>query len=305
MEHVVIDEIRHLLPPAGPAVLARLAGPVLPAVDGKRPSVRRRRQIKRTPGSHRTDHLFEPRLVGGGADERLETDLDLVDIATGASRTPSQIRQHLLVDVLRRHHRMQPDAVGTLPRHRRHVRTDDGDMNRDVGVVDRTRIEQRHHQVERVVLALELEWRAILPAPPDRPHRTDVVTHPRCRSVPIQAETTLDVGAYLRAQPQHEPTLTELRQRPRRHRSCGRASGKRHRNRCSELDALGCRGTEGHHLEGVVLGLLDEHRIETDVLCDLRQPGEIPDVERGVGFTQPRIELAERKQRFDLHRRQP
>ena len=161
-------------------------------------------------------------------------------------------------------------------------------------MVDRTRIEQRHHQVERVVLALELERRAILPAPPDRPNRTDVVTHPRCRSVPIQAETTLDVGAYLRAQPQHEPTLTELRQRPRRHRSCGRASGKRHRNRCSELDALGCRGTEGHHLEGVVLGLLDEHRIETDVLCDLRQPGEIPDVERGVGFTEPRIELAER-----------
>ena len=34
VEHVVIDEIRHLLPSAGPAVLARLAGPVLPAVDG-------------------------------------------------------------------------------------------------------------------------------------------------------------------------------------------------------------------------------------------------------------------------------
>ena len=50
-------------------------------------------------------------------------------------------------------------------------------------------------------------------------------------------------------------------------------------------------GAEGHHLEGIVLRLLDEDRIKTDVLCDLRQPGEIPDVERGVGFTQPRIEL--------------
>ena len=171
------------------------------------------------------------------------------------------------------------------------------------GVVDRTRIEHRHHQVECVVLALELEWPAILPAPPDRPHRTDVVTHPRRRSVPIQAETTLDVGAYLRAVPQHEPTLTELRQRPRRHRNSSRASGKRHGDRCPELDPFSCRGAEGHHLEGVVLGLLDEHRIETDVLRDLRQPGEVPDVERGVGFTQPRIELAEREQRFDLHRR--
>jgi len=117
------------------------------------------------------------------------------------------------------------------------------------------------------------------------------------------AETTLDVGAYLRAEPQHESTLAELRQRTRRHRNSSRASGKRHGDRCPELDPFGCRGTEGHHLEGVVLGLLDEHRIETDVLCDLRQPGEVPDVERGVGFTQPGIELAEREQRFDLHRR--
>jgi len=59
------------------------------------------------------------------------------------------------------------------------------------------------------------------------------------------------------------------------------------------------------HADIAVAVGLRGNAIATDVLCDLRQPGEVPDVERGVGFTQPGIELAEREQRFDLHRRRP
>ena len=265
-------------------------------MDGKRPSVRRRRQIKRTPGSHRTDHLFEPRLVGGGADERLETDLDLVDIATGASRTPGQIGQHLLVDVLRRHHRMQPDAVGTLPRHRRHIRTNHRDMNRNVGMVDGSRVKQRHHQVEVVMIALKLQRHLLLPAPPHRPHRPDVVTHPGCRRMPLEAVATPDVSPNLGSETEQEAPFGEFRQRPGRHRRHRRAPRKGHRHRRAELDPFGRRSSERHHLEGIILGLLHEHCVESDLLSNSGKLPEFANVEGCVGLTKPRVELAEREQ---------
>ena len=46
-----------------------------------------------------------------------------------------------------------------------------------------------------------------------------------------------------------------------------------------------------------------EHGIEADILGDLGESGELPDVEWCVGFAQPGVEFAEREQRFDPHAR--
>ena len=101
---------------------------------------------------------------------------------------------------------MRPDAVAHLAGHRAHHRVDGSQQHRDVGVVDRSGVEQRDHQVEPVVVVVDGQRHPVLPGPPDGPHGEHVVAHPRCRRSPRHAVATLDVALHLRAQTECEPT---------------------------------------------------------------------------------------------------
>ena len=105
---------------------------------------------------------------------------------------------------------MEPNAISYFAGNGAHIRPNRGDVDRDVGMVDWAWVKQRHHHVEVVVLAFELQRFAGLPCVPDGAHSVDVVTHPRCWRMPLQAIAALNVGTDLRAEPEHEATVRQL-----------------------------------------------------------------------------------------------
>ena len=117
---------------------------------------------------------------------------------------------HLLVNKAWRANRMETYSISDLARHSHHVGANRSNVDRYRRMVDRPRVKQRDHQAQVVVLALEVQLGAVLPAVPHCPHRHDVVAHPRRRSVPIHAEAAPYVATYLRAQSEYEPALRQL-----------------------------------------------------------------------------------------------
>src|SRR5579864_8757572 len=105
---------------------------------------------------------------------------------------------------------MRPQAVGDLAGNTAHIWVDRGEMNRDPWMLDRTRIEERHHETKLIVLAREVERRAILPAVPDRAERLDIFAHPWPRSRPGHAIAAFDMALHLRAKPQCEAAVREF-----------------------------------------------------------------------------------------------
>ena len=162
-----------------------------------------------------------------------------------ATRAPLDRWFDALVDEAGRADRVEANAVGDLAGDGAHVGADRRDVDGDVGVLDRTGIEQRHHQAEVVALALEPQRFAGLPGPPHRPDRADRVAHPRRRRVPLHPEPSPDMPSDLSAETEREPAAREVLQRPRRHRGDGRASRERHRHRRREPDAGGASMRRG------------------------------------------------------------
>lgn len=80
---------------------------------------------------------------------------------------------------------MRADAVADLAGQAAVVRIDRCDFYGDARVIDRTRIELRGHEGEVVVLALELERCAVLPAVPNRAQGENVFAQPRSGRGPL------------------------------------------------------------------------------------------------------------------------
>ena len=245
MQDLVVDDGREFLPPSRFRQRHRPVGFVLPAMQLEHSAIGRGRQVEGDASSNGADYRIEGRLIGCRADQRLHAHLDLSWCPASPSRTLGDRGEHRLVDEARGADRVESNPVGHLAGHGAHPRTDRRDMDRDVGVIDRARIEERHHQAEVVVLAFELQRSSFLPAGPHRPDRTDGVSHPRRRRVPLHTETPPDVTAHLGAEAEKETTTGEFRQRPRRHRGRRRRSGKSHRHRGAKLDSLRGRRPEG------------------------------------------------------------
>src|SRR5690606_20099181 len=106
------------------------------------------------------------------------------------------------------------EAVAELARQPAQVRTDSGDRDWDVGVVDRPRVEEGRHQAELVELTLVRQRRLVLPRLPDGPQGEDVVTEPRSGAEPLRGEATSDVGTNLGAQPEYEAPAGSLGEVP-------------------------------------------------------------------------------------------
>jgi hypothetical protein len=174
-------------------------------------------------------------------------------------------------------------------------------VDRDVRVLDRARIEERNHQAQVVVRALEGERRALLPRRPHRAHRPDVVAHPRPGRPVRQAEPPRDVAPHLAAEPQDEAPARELLDVPRRHRGDGGAARERHRHRGGETETRGARRGQRHDHVRIHLGLL---HCEAVVAERFHEPGVLDDaaeIERRLGGAKAGIELAERQERLDAH----
>ena len=196
---------------------------------------------------------------------------------------------------------MDTDAVGDFASDAAHDGIHGGHMDRDLGMLDRSRIEQRHHQVDVVVLALHVQRHAVLPAVPDRANGRHILAHPWAGRRPGEAVATLDMRLHLRAEAEREAAMTQLLDRPRAERGHGRAAREGDRDRGAELQRARCLCGQRHQDERIVLGLLDHQAVVADLL---EQPGIAADraeVERHFGRPQPGIDLAERQQRLEMH----
>src|ERR1700694_5810219 len=120
--------------------------------------------------------------------------------ALPALTAPPHGRQHYLLDVGWRAYWMRPDTLGDFARHLTHHRVHRRDMDGNVGMLNRARIEQGHHQIDVVMRSPEVGRRAAQPAIPARANRTHVLAHPRPGGRPGHAETSLDMGLHLRAE---------------------------------------------------------------------------------------------------------
>ena len=196
---------------------------------------------------------------------------------------------------------MGADAVGDLAGDLAHVRVDRGELDRDLGMLDRRRREQRHHQAELVMLAPEIELGPVLPALPDRPQRADIFAHPRAGRRPLHAVAALDMAFDLGAEAQREASLRQPLQGPGGERGHRRAARKGDRHRGREPDPLGRLRRQRHHDIGVVLGLLGDDPVIAERLGEPRLVADPGEVEPRRRRPQSRIERAERELGLDFH----
>ena len=196
---------------------------------------------------------------------------------------------------------MRPDALGDFTGHLTHQLVHCGEMNGNAGMLDRARIEQRHHQIDVVVRPLDVERRAVLPAIPDRANRTHILAHPRPGGRPGHAEASLDMGLHLRAEAEGKAAAGELLQRPRAHRGHGRTAGKGNRDRRAELQGPRRLGRQRQQDERIVLGFLDDQPVIADFFQQARVAGDGMEIEWQFGRAQAGIDLAQRQECFKQH----
>ncbi len=267
----------------------------------KGPDVTRCRGVERDPGA-RVAHLGDKCLRRAGrGDERLHAHPETIQGAARLLRAPAHGGQHHRPDIGGRADRVRPDSVGHLPGDRAQPGVDGGEVNRDVRMLDRPGIEQGNHQVEAVVLALEVQPGPVLPAVPYRADRLGVLAHPGGGRVPGDAVAALDVTADLSAESQGESPARELLQGPGGQRHHRRAAREGNGHRRSQPQVRGGLGGQRQQRERVVLGLLDDQAAVPDLLQQRSVAGDGPDIQGDVGCPQPGVDLAEGEQSLQSH----
>ncbi len=301
VQDVVVDVLRHLFPALRPRQQLQPVCEIAQTEMVERGAILRRRGIEGDPRA-RVAHLGRQfRLVGGRGDQRLHADLETIQRPPRLARPRPHGRQHHFLDVGRRAYRMRPDALGNFARHLTHHRVHGGEMNGNVGMLDRTRIEQGHHQIDVVMRSSYVERRAVLPAIPDHADGPHVLAHPRPGGRPGHAETSLDMGLHLRTQTEREAATGQLLQRPRAHRGHGRAARKGDRDRCAELQGPRRLGRQRQQDERIVLGFLDHQSVVADLFQQSCVGRDGMKIERDFGRAQAWVDLAQRQKRFKQH----
>ena len=153
------------------------------------------------------------------------------------------------------------------------------DMNRHVGEVVPRGSEERRHQREVVVLALEGKFSAAFrPAFENRTQRLQVLAQARHRRFPLRAVAALDVTLHLRAEAEDEAALGQSGEIPRGRGGDHGAARKRNRNRRTHFDSLGVLGDQRGGKEAVVAGLGNPDRIEARGFSGARRSGNITQI---------------------------
>jgi hypothetical protein len=196
---------------------------------------------------------------------------------------------------------MRAEAVGDLAGDLAEDRVDRREVDGDLRVLDRARVEERDHQAQPIALAAEVERLARLPGAPDGADRVHGLPHPRRGRRPAEAVATLDVPAHLRAETEREAAGGEALQRPGGERGHGGAARERHRDgRADAEPRRRLRGESGDDVR-VLLRLLDDQSVVAERLDEPRVLGDAGEVERRRRRAEPGIDLAEREQRLDDH----
>ncbi len=149
-----------------------------------------------------------------------------------------------------------------------------GNIDGDVRVADRTRIEERRHEGQLVVLAAEIKRLAGLPGMPEGPDSLDLLAQlADNRLGPGHAEAPLDVRLDLRPQTEDEAPFGGLRQVPGGVGQGGRAAGEGNRHCGAELQCLRVLGDQRARQKGVVHGLGGPDGVKTSRLSRLGDAG--------------------------------
>src|SRR5580700_1985496 len=115
------------------------------------------------------------------------------------------MRQHVVREVLGRVEGMRMETIACLARQPQDVLIESRDVDGNVGPVVMRRSEERRHQGEVVILALELELgAALVPAFENRAQGIYILAQARYRRFPLGAVAPLDVAFDLGAEPEDE-----------------------------------------------------------------------------------------------------
>ena len=150
---------------------------------------------------------------------------------------------------------VEQDTVADLSRDAEHVGVDGGDVHLHVRVRYRARVEEGRHEVEVVVVAVELYALPCLPGVPDVAQGLDVLTHTRGRRGPVHAESADDVTAHLAAESKSEASAGHGLEVPAKIGDVHGAAGEGEGDGRSQLGVLGMLGGYGERQKGVVVGL--------------------------------------------------
>ena len=150
----------------------------------------------------------------------------------------------------------QPANVGVHP----------GDVDGDVRVVDPARGKRGRHECVSIEFALKIEFRAVLPAVPNRAQGEHDLAQLGTRRLPLHAVAALIVALDLGADPQDEAARGGALQVPGRIGQRHRAARKCQGNRGAELQAVGRCRRYRQRQERVVLVLHAPYAVEAEVL---------------------------------------
>ena len=265
-----------------------------PAVELKHRVIGWRRGVERDVLLQRLLGGRHPRLVLPRRKERRRDQLDLGRRTAGLAGPLSDRGQNDLAGVAEARDRVQTQTIAQLARGARHVAVHRCEVDGNVRVLDRTRVEEGWKECELVVLALEiLRVLSVLEGLPHRAQALDVLAHARARGrAPRRRVAPLVVRLHLRAQTESEASAGKALQIPcdlsrchRAPRECNRdiraegdAPGVLRRNRKGEEGIVPCLG-RGDAVESKCLGLPRGLRDGSDtdlrlalsrVLCRLR-----------------------------------
>ena len=277
LQHVVADFARHF----GPSVVHRHAVEarrrVLPSMGAHHALVAARGGVERNLPLDARLFRLDFFLRRAGDDEAAGVDFDFVQRTPRAVGAYLQVGDYHLAGVFRRAESVQQNAVAHLARHAQHVRVDRRDEHLYVGVRDGAGVEERRHQVEVVVVAVELDRRPRLPSVPDVAERLNVLAHARRGRGPIHAEPPHNVSADLAAEPQREPAAGQRLKVPGDIRHVHRAARERQRDGRPQPHALRMLRRDGQRQKRVVVRLRRAVGVEPD---PLRPPRRLRDFRR-------------------------
>ena len=167
------------------------------------------------------------------------------------------------------------ETVGDFASGATHAGIDAGEVDRDVGLVDGTRVEEVVDQTELVEAPLIVGAGPVLKRVPDRADAADVVSDPGGGVLEGHRVASLDMGANLRAKTQVETTAARALQVPGDEGRGKRAAPKGNGDVGADLQPRGGGGSEGEGKKGIVGSLEGPNAVEAELLKALSSGGDI------------------------------
>ncbi len=306
VEHLVADDAGHLLPAACTRQAVELGRDVHPAVELEDRVIRGRRAVEGDVLLEVALRGLDPRLVTGEREERRADQLAVAWLPARALRAGGDGGEQHLFGEAERRDGVQPEPVAQLAGEAPHVGVHGGDLDGDVRVLDGARVEERRHQAELVVLALELWSPSVLEAVEHRLHAQDVLAQPRPgRRGPRRRVTPLDVGLHLGTEADREAALRKVLEVPRhlggRHGAARKGDG----DVGGQPHALGVLGRDRQRKERVVARFGRGHTVEAQRFHALRSGGDVGEARLVAAVACVLLRLRAEHDRLDPHAVRP